>query len=142
MIIISLITFFFIIDRFLKFIALNIDFQKDLLGNFFKFNFVKNYYIAFSIPISGIILSIIIGVILIFILMLLINYYKKGDLNLFFPLFMIFCGASSNFFDRIKYGFVIDYLDLDYFTVFNIADSMIVVGAMFLVLFSKREIKG
>ena len=47
--------------------------------------------------------------------------------------FIIF-GAISNMLDRLKYGFVIDYLDLKYFTVFNMADVMIVGGVLGIIL--------
>jgi len=33
----------------------------------------------------------------------------------------------------MKYDYVIDYFDLDYFTVFNIAGLMIVVSSLILV---------
>jgi signal peptidase II len=51
---------------------------------------------------------------------------------------LILGGAFSNLFDRVRAGRVIDFLDL-YFRsyhwyTFNLADSAIVVGAVFLVL--------
>jgi signal peptidase II len=48
-------------------------------------------------------------------------------------LFIIF-GAISNLVDRLKFGYVIDYIDIKYFTVFNLADIMIVVGCSVIVL--------
>ena len=47
-------------------------------------------------------------------------------------LFFTILGASSNFYDRLKYGFVVDYLDLKYFTVFNVADAMISLSVLFM----------
>jgi signal peptidase II len=46
--------------------------------------------------------------------------------------FIIF-GAISNILDRLIYGYVIDYLELKYFTVFNLADVMISGGAIILL---------
>ncbi len=43
-------------------------------------------------------------------------------------------GAISNIIDRLSYGYVIDYLSLRYFTVFNLADVMISSGAIILIL--------
>ena len=55
-------------------------------------------------------------------------------------LFAIIMGAASNLFDRLKYGYVIDYLDLKYFTVFNLADAMIIFGvAILLISANKKE---
>lgn len=48
--------------------------------------------------------------------------------------FLILTGAMSNLYDRLLYGFVIDYIDLKYFTVFNIADVMICGGVTWLLL--------
>jgi signal peptidase II len=45
-----------------------------------------------------------------------------------FALFLAFLGAFSNLYDRLHYGYVIDYFDLKYFTVFNLSDVMIIIG--------------
>ncbi len=50
---------------------------------------------------------------------------------------LILGGALSNLFDRIRYGRVVDFLDVYvgsyHWPTFNLADSAIVVGASFLV---------
>jgi len=45
----------------------------------------------------------------------------------------VILGAAGNLFDRLKYGYVVDYLDLKYFTAFNLADVMIVAGVIYLI---------
>ena len=51
---------------------------------------------------------------------------------------MIIGGALGNFIDRIIYGYVIDFIDINLFgwnyPVFNIADMMIVIGVFLLVI--------
>ena len=45
-------------------------------------------------------------------------------------------GISMNLYERIQYGYVIDYINCNFapnFPVFNTADMMIVVGAIGLV---------
>jgi len=130
--------FFVVLDRFFKFLAINkyLDEPISIFGNWFQLEFIPNYFIAFSLPLSGIWLNI-----LIFLLILVIFYYiihivyirKKYDFQSL-ALTIVLLGAISNMLDRFRYGFVIDYLDLEYFTVFNIADIMIVVGFLILVL--------
>jgi len=124
--------FFVILDRFLKFLAVNRYFDEpvNLIGDIFKLNFIQNYNIAFSLPISGIGLNIVISLILVGLLIGLIKLYKKGYLIIAYLVLVIILGAASNLYDRINYGFVIDYLDLKYFTVFNLADVMIVGGVI------------
>jgi hypothetical protein len=48
---------------------------------------------------------------------------------------LVLIGAISNLYDRLSYSYVIDYLDLKYFTVFNVADAMIVLPVFSILLF-------
>jgi len=43
-------------------------------------------------------------------------------------------GALGNIADRLRYGYVLDYLDVHVWPVFNLADTAIVIGAGLLVL--------
>jgi len=45
-------------------------------------------------------------------------------------------GAVGNIVDRFHYGFVVDFIDLHWWPVFNVADSCITVGVALLVLSS------
>ena len=130
--------FFVVLDRFLKFLAINkyLDEPISIFGNWFQLEFIPNYFIAFSLPLSGIWLNI-----LIFLLILVIFYYiihivytrKKYDFQSL-ALTIVLLGAISNMLDRLRYSFVIDYLDLEYFTVFNIADALITIGAIIFII--------
>jgi signal peptidase II len=42
-------------------------------------------------------------------------------------------GAAANVAERLRFGYVIDYLDVHVWPVFNVADSAVVVGAGLLV---------
>ncbi len=55
-------------------------------------------------------------------------------------------GALGNYIDRIKYGYVIDFLDFHYkemyhYPAFNIADSAIVVGVGILFFLTLRDMR-
>ena len=127
--------FFIIFDRFFKILAQTffIDNKIEIINNFFKFNFAKNYFIAFSIPISGYILNVLIVIIIFLLLIILVKYIQKTQYVNSAYLFMLILGASSNLFDRLRYGYVIDYFDLQYFTIFNLADCIIIIGAVGLL---------
>ena len=56
-------------------------------------------------------------------------------LGLAFP----FGGAAGNLIDRLRFGYVIDFLELPRWPVFNVADSAITVGAILLVLHFMRQ---
>lgn len=49
-----------------------------------------------------------------------------------FALSLIIGGALGNLFDRLVLGHVIDFIDLQFWPVFNLADSAIVVGAVMM----------
>jgi signal peptidase II len=53
---------------------------------------------------------------------------------------LVIAGALGNLHDRLRYGHVVDFIDVywrDYhWPAFNVADSCIVVGALALVAFS------
>ncbi|MDD5527919.1 MAG: signal peptidase II [Patescibacteria group bacterium] len=131
---IILAVFFVAADRLLAALSLKgvFDAPIPLVGNIFSLHYVKNFYIAFSIPFSGPILTAIIGIIII----ILIIYWLKlamRNTNLA-PLTILIIGAILNFTDRIEYGYVIDYFDLKYFTIFNLADIIIVAGVLIIIL--------
>ncbi|MBI2459406.1 MAG: signal peptidase II [Parcubacteria group bacterium] len=134
--------FFISLDRFLKVFAFNNQGRQfNILGEILNFSYHDNYYIAFSLPLHGRWLNIIIFL----IILLLIFYWLKALLSgrrlTAVCLLAVVMGAASNLFDRLKYGYVIDYLDLKYFTVFNLADLMITAGIICLLFIkgSKSE---
>jgi len=127
---------FFLADRILKAKALNLEAPIELIPNLLLFNLTKNYFISFSLPLSGPILNIFIVLLIILLaiyLIFLIIKEKDRKLEIILLLF-IFFGALSNLIDRLSLGFVVDYLELRYFTVFNLADVMIVIPSFWLIL--------
>jgi signal peptidase II len=64
----------------------------------------------------------------------------RSDWRTALPFALIIAGALGNLVDRVRYGYVVDFVDWYYgshhWPAFNVADSAIVVGAVLLVLFS------
>ena len=54
---------------------------------------------------------------------------------------LILGGAVGNIADRIRLGYVVDFFDLRWFPVFNVADSCITIGVVILILASLRSEK-
>ena len=56
------------------------------------------------------------------------------------PLALVIAGAVGNLIDRVRFGYVVDFVDWyvgkHHWPAFNVADSAIVVGAVLLVAFS------
>ncbi len=49
------------------------------------------------------------------------------------PLILIFTGVFGNLIDRLLYFEVIDWINLNFWPVFNIADSVIVIGVFWIL---------
>ena len=74
----------------------------------------------------------------------LINQYKKNIL-IVIGLLLILGGAIGNLYDRISYGYVIDFIYLHfaefYWPAFNVADSAISVGVLLFLYGSFKNYK-
>lgn len=124
---------FFILDRYLKFISIRLDQDFLLVKDWLIFTFYSNKNISFSIPINGIFLNVLISFLILVVLFNLFLLIKKNKKIEFFGWLAVLFGAVSNFIDRIKFSYVIDYLDFKYFTVFNLADFLIFVGCLVVI---------
>ncbi|MFA7319293.1 MAG: signal peptidase II [Parcubacteria group bacterium] len=56
-----------------------------------------------------------------------------GDWLLRTGIIFVASGAVSNILDRLRFGCVIDFIDLPFWPVFNLADIYITIGAMAIV---------
>ncbi len=50
-------------------------------------------------------------------------------------LILIFAGTAGNLIDRIRFGYVVDFLDFRIWPVFNLADTLISLGAILLACY-------
>jgi len=109
-----------------------------LIENFLQLNYVRNYGAAFGIMNSQRTFFLIITIIIVFgIIFYIYKYNNTKIMN--YSLVMIIGGAIGNFIDRLRIGYVIDFIDVNFgniydFPVFNIADSFIVIGTILLVI--------
>ena len=129
----------FFTDRIFKIKIINqVDREVIYINDYLNFDLVWNTGIGFGFlsSNSSIIynsISVLIGFILIFI-MFLIYKSKKIDKILFS---LILGGALGNFYDRINYNAVPDFIDIHYQTfhwfTFNMADIFISIGIIILI---------
>lgn len=79
------------------------------------------------------------------IILILLFYFKrkiKTSLS-FYGVHLIIGGAIGNIYDRIKYGYVIDFIDLKFFpAVFNFADFSITCGIALIFIDDFIKSKG
>lgn len=128
-------------DRILKYWALNwlYNAKIDIIPRLAAFELFKNEAIAFSIPIPP-----VVAVPLIVLVMVFLGVWLTGGALRSWDwaetgLSLVLAGAASNLYDRLQYGFVIDYINILWWPVFNIADVMITLG---VALVGWRLIRG
>lgn len=92
------------------------------------FGNVKNYGAAFGLLQGQLLLFIIISFM---VIALCIYYYRIKKLRL--PLILILAGTIGNLIDRLFLGYVRDFIDLKIWPVFNLADSLYVIGVALLI---------
>ncbi|PIR93175.1 signal peptidase II [Candidatus Falkowbacteria bacterium CG10_big_fil_rev_8_21_14_0_10_43_10] len=135
--------FLFIADRILKYWELNFLYNQrvEIIKGWVSLDLFKNKDIAFSLPVS----QFIAVPAIVLIICLLIYYFIKSAQQGFGPreavLLLIIFGAAGNLFDRLRYGYVIDYINFSFWPVFNLADAMIGGGtaAMIVLLLKKNK---
>lgn len=75
-----------------------------------------------------------------FILLIFLIINRKYPFLYLLPFFIILSGALGNSYDKIRHGFVIDFIHLHFFDIldwpfyFNIADAIICVGMGLLII--------
>jgi signal peptidase II len=103
----------------------------------FNFTLVHNTGMAFGLFRDHGFVFIVIPVIAIGLLIYNIYYYRTNERlsrTYIFAFSLILGGAIGNLIDRISLGHVIDFLDFHIWPVFNIADSMITIGAVIILI--------
>ncbi|MGT2907256.1 signal peptidase II [Streptococcus dentiloxodontae] len=112
--------------------------------NLFSLTYLRNYGAAFSILQNQqwfftLITLTVIGAAVFY----LIRRYKES-LWLVMALSLIIAGGLGNFLDRLRLGYVVDMIHLDFmdFAVFNVADSYLTVGVALLILILWKEDDG
>ena len=135
--ILSIISFLIIvIDRVVKILVnryIPLNKTVNVIKNVFYLTNVHNEGAAFSIMYG--LRYILIAISIAFLVLIIYYMYKKKKYNIEFAL--IIGGLLGNLIDRIVFGYVIDYIGVIifkyYFPIFNIADTLIVIGAIILL---------
>ena len=124
-----------ILDQATKFLVSNYsgNLPIEVVKGIFAVVLVRNRGAAFGILQNQTAFFIFIAVAAIIIIIFMLRRNAPGAL-LKVSLALILGGAVGNLIDRIRFGYVIDFLDFKIWPVFNIADSAVTIGAGLLVL--------
>jgi len=126
----------FLLDRLTKFFItknLLVSQSVPLVKGVLYFTLVHNRGAAFGILKNQVPLFILTSAIAVVLIYLNLKRNKKRGLSVYnFSLSLILAGALGNLADRFTLGYVIDFIDLRIWPVFNIADAAITIGAILL----------
>ena len=117
-----------------------------LLENVVVIRHVRNSGAAFGMfPAAG---NLFLLVAVLVVLGIIRYYYSRAHTAapwVRISLGLMLGGALGNMIDRFRFGFVVDFIDLGWWPVFNVADSSIVVGvtmlAVYMAFFQSREVQ-
>jgi signal peptidase II len=123
--------------------------SKTVIQDFFNITYVRNYGAAFGFlanvePAFREVFFLSIPPIALLIILRVLKGVSDEDRIQIFSLSVIFGGAIGNYIDRIRFRYVIDFLDFHYkgiyaWPAFNVADSAIVCGVSILLLLTIRS---
>ena len=132
----------FLLDQLTKFLALTLLKPRSSISvvpNVFHLSFVENTGIAFglfqgypglwTLVITLSVLGLGVGA----------ACFRKQPDSRRLAFGLILGGAAGNWFDRIRLGHVVDFLDFRIWPVFNVADSFITIGVVAFIWFAVRN---
>lgn len=144
----------FVLDQASKFMAVrHLTRQSIELAPFFNLTLAYNTGAAFGFLHDAggwqnmffVIVAIIVSIVIISMLRRL----GANDVQVAVALMLVLGGAAGNVTDRLRFGYVVDFIDIYYgswhWPTFNVADSAITLGAILLLLdamgmgFAKRH---
>ncbi len=108
-----------------------------LIDGVLHLTYVENRGAAFGMLDNArwVFISVSTVTIIVMLFLLFAGYVRKSKMYTA-SLIMLVSGGIGNMIDRLAYGYVVDFIDfrLINFAVFNVADSIVCIGAALLVL--------
>ena len=107
-------------------------------SGFFRIVHVQNSGAAFGLfpdhTFALTIVGLVIAAVILTYILVLHRYFTwfNGRLGKL-ALGLVIGGTVGNLIDRIRFGYVTDFIDFDYWAAFNVADSAVTVGSILLI---------
>lgn len=134
-----------IVDQLIKMGVSSLSNNIEVIKNFFYITYAENTGAAFSILNNSRFFLILMGICAVVMIFIFFIKNKKQTKLSIASYGILLGGIVGNLFDRIKYGYVIDYLDFKIFgynfPIFNLADIAIVIGCFLLIIMTMMEDK-
>lgn len=130
-----------IIDQISKWLVIsNMEFGNSipLIKGIISLTYVQNQGAAFGL-FAGNTWIFIVSAVLAVLVISVYNYRNPLPYNIQIILGLITGGAIGNLIDRFRYQYVIDFFDLGWWPVFNVADMAIVCGGILLIIYTFKS---
>lgn len=135
---IFLITLFIVLlDKLLKYIISEYMLPSKsipIIQNILHITYIQNTGAGFGILKGQNIFLIFVSLVIIGIILFYFDRVVK-EKPIHIPIALVLGGAIGNLVDRIFLGYVIDFIDFRIWPAFNIADSCITIGALWLIVY-------
>lgn len=127
------------LDQIIKYWALN--YLKEIesipvINNIFNLTYVENRGAAFGMLQNNQSIFVVVAILASVFGLYYVHTKKVNNLGKI-GILLVISGAIGNLIDRVRLGFVVDYLDFHiiWSYVFNLADCFVVVGTILLCLY-------
>ncbi|HEO6964379.1 TPA: signal peptidase II, partial [Streptococcus agalactiae] len=109
--------------------------------NIVSLTYLRNYGAAFSILQNQQWLFTLITIFVVCVAIIYLMKHINGSYWLLISLTLIISGGLGNFIDRLRLGYVVDMVHLDFinFAIFNVADSYLTIGIICLMIALWKE---
>jgi len=125
----------FVLDVYTKWLATAWLDRPLEITSWFSLVYSRNFGTAWSLPVPKEIilpLNVVIFVIVAFWLPKALDLRSK---HTFIALSLIFGGALGNIYDRMAFGYVVDFIKVGWWPVFNLADVFLSAGIFIIIVF-------
>ncbi len=138
----GILTIIFLIDRAVKYWTVTALATKSIIviPNVFHLIYIPNPNLLYILNLPVWVMTLIIGVVMIALIMSMRSAWKSQRVFEVIGISSMLFGAVSNIMDRWLYGSVVDMISVPFWSTFNIADMMIVIGS-FIVVWAAVEKK-
>ena len=134
---IAIIAAVFIVDRLSKWWVLHtLDHTIVLIRGWLEIEYVNNTAVLFAFAPSATVATAVLLIVLLLVLYFASREYLEGHHRHVIALLFVCAGALSNIIDRFVTGGVVDFISVPWWSVFNVADVIIVGGVATLLWWS------
>ena len=128
--------FVYVIDRISKYWAMHfLQTPIVLWRHVLELTFVGNDHFLFYWQAPTVVIYLSIIIMFVVVVYLVVREYLAGHHQFVALLLFVLIGAFSNMIDRFYYGYVVDFINVPFWSVFNVADMSIVGGVLVFFIF-------